>query len=392
MKLIWIGIAAFLCWLLQGMLYRRFWSKGLFACLHFVSQAVREGEEGKLQEIIENRKLMPLTVLHVNLQLDRAFSFLSRENTAVSDQTYRRDVFALLPYQRITRTLSFTALQRGYYRCKELELIGRDLFFHGPFVKKIPSDAFFYIYPKEIPMEPVKVSCEEMLGEYLWRKKVFEDPFSFQGIRDYQPYDSFRQVNWKAYGKTGQLKVNVYEYTAMAKASILLNLEGDMIWTESLLREGIIRIGAALASQWILLGIPVEIYTNGKDCITKSPVEVRAGAGRKHMTTILQALSRICADEEENRGRWEEIQKKTSKTQVLWEKFEERGGNTGMVLYISCSQREEDLQRLENLRRNGAVVLWILPLISHQETAINQQTPYREGVYRGLVKKWRIEK
>lgn len=390
MKLIWIGAAALLCWLLQGMIYQKFWSKGLFAYLHFTSTYVWEGEEGRLQEIVENRKLMPLTVLHVNLQLDRAFSFLARENTAVSDQTYRRDVFALLPYQRITRTLPFIAAQRGYYRCGDLELVGRDLFFHGPFVKKVPSEAFIYVYPKQIPAKQVKVSCEEMLGEYLWRKKMFEDPFSFQGIRDYEPYNCFRQVNWKAYGKTGQLKVNVYEHTAMAKAAILLNLEGDLIWTESLLREGIIRIGAALAVQWITLGVPVEIYTNGRDCITKNPVEVESGAGREHITTILQALSRISAAEEENRGRWEEVSQKTEKNRSLWEKIGSRGRDAGMVLYISCSKREEDLKKLENLRRNGTVVLWILPFVLRQE-AIDQQNENRECVYRGSVKKWRIE-
>ncbi|MDO5349544.1 MAG: DUF58 domain-containing protein [Lachnospiraceae bacterium] len=399
MGFLWIGAAAFLMFLIQGMVYSRYWDRGLQAWLWFAQPALREGEQGELKEVVENRKRMPLPVLHVNLQLNRSLVFASQENTALSDQTYRRDVFSVLPYQRITRTLPFTAAKRGYYPCREVELVGRTLFFQGPFVKKIPQQAFLYVYPKAISMELVRAACQEMLGEYLWKKRLFEDPFSFQGIRDYEPHDSFRQVNWKAYGRTGQLKVNVFEHTAMAKAEILLNLKGDSIWTEEILLEGVIRMGAALAEQWIAMGVPVGLQTNGRDLVSGALVTVRSGAGSAHARTILQALSRIDLSKTDfrqskeacsrDRAAWDGADRKAASwrrrdAEPVWLSDWKNSISGGMIFYVSCSEREEDVKQIEAMRQRGAQILWVRPVIS-------RVAEERKRIYKGPVMEWRVE-
>lgn len=353
MKMLWIGAAAFLCWQLQVFFYQKFWNRGLSAGVQFLQKAVREGGQGELREVVENRKFLPLPVLHVNIQVDRSLHFLTQGNVSVTDQTYRRDIFAILPYQRITRTLSFIGTRRGYYQSRRVELVGRDLFLVGPYVEKQQTDAELYVYPKAIPMEPVKTACQEMLGEYWWKKKLFEDPFAFCGIRDYESSDSFRQVNWKACGRTGQLKVNVYENTAMAQASVFLNVKGEDIWTEELLPESVIRIGGALAEQWLALGIPVGIWTNGRDVQNGGPVKVMPGAGPDHGTTILQALSRI---------QWREAE-----DSLEWGRMEAEAAGSSLVVYVSCRRDETDLRNLEWLRQSGAETLWICPYTERQE-------------------------
>ncbi len=293
MRSLWIIASAALIYLLQSFLYAKYWKKGLKVHLEFTQGAICEGELGELKEVVQNRKRLPLPFLQVDLQSHRSFQFVDQTNTAVSDQVYRRDIYSLLPYQQITRTLAFVGTKRGYYPCREAELVGRTLFFEGPFVDKQPQDTALYVYPKAIGAEQVEMACQEMLGEYQWEKKLFEDPFSFKGIRDYGPGDSFRQVNWKAFARTGELKVNVYEHTAMARAQILLNVRGDQIWTEEVLQEGGVRIAAAMAKQWIGMGVPVGIRTNGRDVCTGRQILVEPGAGPDHVTRILQALSRI---------------------------------------------------------------------------------------------------
>ncbi len=293
MRSLWIIASAALIYLLQSFLYAKYWKKGLKVHLEFTQGAICEGELGELKEVVQNRKRLPLPFLQVDLQSHRSFQFVDQTNTAVSDQVYRRDIYSLLPYQQITRTLAFVGTKRGYYPCREVELVGRTLFFEGPFVDKQPQDTALYVYPKAIGAEQVEMACQEMLGEYQWEKKLFEDPFSFKGIRDYGPGDSFRQVNWKAFARTGELKVNVYEHTAMARAQILLNVRGDQIWTEEVLQEGGVRIAAAMAKQWIGMGVPVGIRTNGRDVCTGWQILVEPGAGPDHVTRILQALSRI---------------------------------------------------------------------------------------------------
>lgn len=416
MGFLWIITAALLVYLLQSVLYARYWKKGLRVRLRFTPGAIREGEEGELKEVVQNRKYLPLPLLQVNLQSDRSLHFAEQENTAVSDQTYRRDIYALLPFQQITRTLHFVGTKRGYHPCREVELVGRTLFFEGPYVDKQPQKTELYVYPRTIPTEQVETACQEMLGEYQWNKKLFEDPFSFRGIRDYGPGDSFRQVNWKASARMGELKVNVYEHVAMAKAQILLNVEGDQIWTEELLLEGAIRIVAAMALQWIETGIPVGIRTNGRDVVTGDFIRVDPGAGPGHAVQILQALSRIDLTRQPQTGRTGagaikpersepgtsregqpgagssavgqsgagssavgQPDRETARTigqgeeaDWLWEGQSGDagpgpGGAGGLLLYVSAGSRKKDLEQLERIRQQGAVVRWVRPCTWQQE-------------------------
>lgn len=453
MGFLWIIAAALLVYLLQSVLYARYWKKGLRVCLRFAPGAIREGEEGELKEVVQNRKYLPLPLLQVNLQSDRSLHFAEQENTAVSDQTYRRDIYALLPFQQVTRTLHFVGTKRGYHPCKEVELVGRTLFFEGPFVDKQPQKTELYVYPRAIPAEQVETVCQEMLGEYQWNKKLFEDPFSFRGIRDYGPGDSFRQVNWKASARMGELKVNVYEHVAMAKAQILLNVEGDQIWTEELLSEGAIRIVAAMALKWIETGIPVGIRTNGRDVVTGDFIRVDPGAGPGHAVQILQALSRIdltrTAQDRRTGARALKAEQpepgtfgagrtgagaikpeqpepgtfgvgrtgagtlkaeqsdsgaagtggQTGERDWLWEGWSGdagpgRRGAGGLLLYVSAGSREKDLEQLERIRQSGAVVRWVRPCTwqeEQQQKVKEQRTQGPQDIYRGQIIEWRVE-
>lgn len=432
MGFLWIIASALLVYLLRSVLYARYWKKGLHVRLRFDPVAIREGDTGELKEIVQNRKYLPLPLLQINLQSDRSLHFAERENTAVSDQTYRRDNYSLLPFQQITRTLAFVGTKRGYYPCKEVELVGRTLFFEGPFVDRQPQETYLYVYPRAIPTEQAEMACQEMLGEYQWKKKLFEDPFSFRGIRDYSPGDSFRQVNWKAFARTGELKVNVYEHVAMPKVQILLNVKGDQIWTEELLLEGAIRIGAAVAQQWIGLGILVGIRTNGRDVVTKDFIQVDPGAGPGHVTQVLQALSRIDLTGRSWAGRTGAGSFETGQPGVraltagqvdreavrmddqdgeedwLWEGWR-KGGRSGepggLLLYVSAGSRERDLKQLERIRQSGTVVRWIRPCTWQQEEqhrARAERTskpagrpgegrPWPQDIYRGQIIEWRVE-
>ena len=63
-----------------------------------------------------------------------------------------------------------------------------------------------------------------------------EDPFEYRGIREYQPYDDMRSVNWKATAKTGDLKVNqntninndVKEVSACQGYTYILKTNGEV--------------------------------------------------------------------------------------------------------------------------------------------------------------------
>lgn len=115
---------------------------------------------------------------------------------------------------------------------------------------------------------------------------------------------------------------------------------------------------------------------------------VEAGAGPEHGRTILQALSRIDLKAAEGRRDKRDV--------GLWERLEaERTGalSSTMILYVSCSSHQEDLERLERLRLRGAPVLWIWPWTARQEAESEALSGSGQDVsaYHGRIKRWRVE-
>ena len=74
MKIIGIGLIAFLLFLLQRKVYEKLWDKNLKVSISFVQTGISEGEEGQIVEIVENRKHLPLNI-HQSL-LKRVFRLL----------------------------------------------------------------------------------------------------------------------------------------------------------------------------------------------------------------------------------------------------------------------------------------------------------------------------
>ena len=62
-------------YLLQRLLYRRYWSRGLGIAVAFETRAAYEGDTAYLREEIINDKLLPLPALEVNLAMGRALKF-----------------------------------------------------------------------------------------------------------------------------------------------------------------------------------------------------------------------------------------------------------------------------------------------------------------------------
>ena len=75
----------------------------------------------------------------------------------------------------------------------------------------------------------LRQSFVQLNGEMLTRRHLLEDPFEYRGIREYQPYDDMRSINWKATAKTGDFKVNQMGYTSLKSVRIFFNIQDDNI-------------------------------------------------------------------------------------------------------------------------------------------------------------------
>ena len=208
-QILGIIVFALLLYLGQKYVYAKIWQRDLSVSLAFREDGIWEGQESELSEIIENRKRLPLTMLKVKFQTDRHLVFADTKGSRTTDRYYRNDIFQIGRLEKVTRVLPFTGGRRGYYTIGEADLVASDLFLTAQYTATTPiTGCSLYVYPKPFSHPDFKRSLKQLNGEVLAKRHLLEDPFEYRGIRDYQPQDDLKSINWKATARTGDLKVN----------------------------------------------------------------------------------------------------------------------------------------------------------------------------------------
>lgn len=358
MEILFVMLGALTVYLLQCFLYSNFWNKGLIAQLHFSRTEISEGEDSELKEIIVNKKLLPIPMLHVKFKVNRSLVFDGEKNLSISDKCYKNDIFSLMMYQKITRTLQFRGTKRGMYQIDKLELVSSDIFMREKLVATVENQAQLLVYPGMIDSVSIQVPFKAMMGTILTRQYSYEDPFEFRGIRQYQNHDSMKDVNWKASAKTGEWKVNVHDYTARQEIVFILNLKKETMLEYENLKEESIRLVNTLAGLLTARGVPVGIISNGRDILTKEELTLATGSGRPHMQTVRELLARIDLKQPVR-----EIM------EVLTERTGEMGRKPDNTMYVmvSYSQRQEIWEQFKKIGQESRGSMWLLPLLHTME-------------------------
>lgn len=173
----------------------------------------------------------------------------------------------------------------------------------------------------------------------------------FKGIREYQPYDSFRKINFNASARAGEWMVNTQDPTVSQTIHILLNMEKGTSHYEAWLYEQSIRLAASLAAQYEEDGVPVSLYCNGQDLLSKTDITIPAGTSSSHVHEVFGALARLDVTSPVDHPI----------AQDLEEALKSRDPDT---LYIVISPYfGDDLKKAyEELRSYITSVMWILPV------------------------------
>lgn len=266
MKIFGVGLIAFLLVVLQMLLYKKYWYKDLYVSIRFRQSGIYEGEEGEIEEIIENRKHLPLPMLKVKFQTSRNLGFVDEKGSKTTDQ---------------------------YYRINNIDLVASDLFFLNEDRQNRSMSQYMYVYPNVCREEEFRLSLQKLNGEILVKRHMLEDPFEYRGIREYQPFDDIRSVNWKATARTGSLKVNQKNYTAMQTIRIFLNLDDEEIWKRDNEAEKAMQIVMGIASFFLAQGMRVSCYANGRDILTDEPIELQGLSDIGQLDVLGKSLARV---------------------------------------------------------------------------------------------------
>lgn len=293
-QLLGILVVALLLYLGQKKVYQKVWHKNLRVRLSFQEEGIWEGQESTLSEIIENQKKLPLTMLKVKFQTDRHLLFMDTKGSRTTDKFYRNDIFHIGRMEKVTRVLRFTAGRRGYYTIREADLVASDLFLTAQYTAAIAIDhCSLYVYPKPFSHPEFRQSLKQLSGEVLAKRHLLEDPFEYRGIREYQPMDDLKSINWKATARTGEFKVNQKNYTAEKSVRIFINLEDTGILKKEDCVEASLQIATALLLLFLEQGMQVAVYCNGVDVLHNEPCMLEAGGGIRQREAVLRAFALI---------------------------------------------------------------------------------------------------
>lgn len=354
-KLLGIGILGFILLVFQKVLYDKLWHRHLHISIAFGEDHIFQGEQGELREIIENRKWLPLAMLKVKFKADRQLLFDKDRGSQTTDQYYRNDVFRIGGGEKVTRTLKFTGGKRGYYTIDEVSLVASDLFLLNQMTGEQKVETALYVYPRPCDSSRLLQSLLQLNGEILSRRHLLEDPFEYRGIREYQPYDDMRRINWKATAKTDELKVNEQNYTSLKSVRIFFNLEDNNVFKKEDSVEMALRIVASLCAYFLEQGMRVSCYGNGLDIITRQPVSIQEKAGQRQMDDVYRALARV------DTGQPVADFGETFRERL----FRQDGG--AFTCFVAPNQYSDFVELLSEYKKRNKPFMWFYPVSGHQK-------------------------
>lgn len=342
-----ILILAAILYTVQRVVYMKLWAKNLEVDIRFEGKEIFEGERGRLVETITNGKRLPLPMIKCKFLTSRNLMFDNATVNQNTDNYYRNDVFTLGGRERLTRTIAFKAAKRGLYNINNAELVGTDMFFtlETVLMKKVYDE--IYVLPRPFNTNEFRNSLQWINGEIKSKVHLIEDPFEFRGIREYQPYDSMKSINWKATAKTGELRVNMRDFTSQKVVRIFLNLEDEGIIKKTEAQEAAIKVAAGLVRMFTQEDMEFALYSNGVDCLSHQPIKIKRSRGRVHEQEIYRALARINLKEE------------TQDMAKLFSDTIESGDGTMCDYHISVNSYNEYQNMLENYDSLHLSFLWL---------------------------------
>jgi len=347
--------------------FKKRWAKNLKVGLSFSQNGVNAGEHCELKEVIYNEKNMALPVFEVKFSTSSSFQFEDQKNAVVTDKFYRKDLFCVQKYQKVTRTMDFVATKRGYYELPEVNVLVKDYLMSQQYVNRYPCDSSLVVYPKKVDTRRLKFLYSKLMGEVVSKKRVEEDLYSFRGLREYQPTDSMRRINWKASAHNSNLLVNMYDTTTTMQACIIADGNVRMPFDEDDIKEEILSLASSIADQLIMEGISVRLISNYADVLTKERVVVSSSAHRSHRETIDTALARANTKMPID-----------SILDVFDGEIQSLGNTSNQCFFLITTERSaEFLEKIKYYQRKGICIFTIFPYTAHNTPKISVPQIYK---------------
>ena len=183
--------------------------------------------------------------------------------TAAEATREHRITTSLLPYQRVSWKYNLHCSSRGYHRIGPVRLRSGDIFGFTAAESQLTGTDHILVYPKVFDLRELVMLAEHPLGESKGARPIFRDPSRFLGLRDYQPTDPMKHIDWKATARKSQLQTKLFEPAVALEVIIALNATtGEFAWQGSNRRlfERAVTVAASVSKYCSDLGYSFRTY------------------------------------------------------------------------------------------------------------------------------------
>lgn len=253
------------------------------------------GEETEFNLSLTNAKILPVFWLTVQFHFRKGMNLIGgeRSTSLPGNRDLFFDKFNLSLYQKLVRHYRVKPEKRGVYYLGQgrLETEG----FIGLFSqqKSLKQSLELLVYPQIYPVDDQIITRLFARGEKMTDGWIMVDPVNRAGVRDYQPSDQRKQINWKVSARHQQLKSDIYHPSKAGEIEIILDIRAaDKSW------EGINKkqleiaysLAGSLARQFLNKGIEVGFLSNGQAKVAEGS-RVEPGNHPGQLEEILTVLA-----------------------------------------------------------------------------------------------------
>ncbi len=255
-----------------------------------------QGEQVELRFEIENRKPLPLPWFDLRVAISEELEVEGEELPAASapglNWLTRRG--ALGWYERRRWRMQVGARERGQFQIGPSQLHSADILGIFPRHREAPEITPFIAYPRVFALDDLGFPADRPLGDSKGRNRIFEDPLRIAGLRDYEPGDPLRRIDWKATARHGELQSRVYEPSAVQHLYVLLNIDTLEHSWEGYLKDDLERtvsMAASLAVWATGRRYAVGLLANGSLPNSDRPIRLPPSRARTQLPRILETLA-----------------------------------------------------------------------------------------------------
>jgi len=209
----------------------------------------------------------------------------------------------LAGWQEASWQVHWRAGRRGAYRAQPSFLRAGDP--SSFFYREMPlpdEEGELLVYPRLFSLPEVAPGWQQSLGDQRCVDFRFADPLLVAGLRDYQPGDPLRRINWVASARTGSMKANIWEGSAQVRSLVCLETASltASAWdaaTGDLAFELLVSAAASMICQLagrsgevgFLSDVSHPLSGPGKPCY----VPAASGRGQRYTVAMLDLMARL---------------------------------------------------------------------------------------------------